>query len=202
MDLGLEKLSGTQISGAISELMQAVFDRGFYQPADSAETGPAWYALRTRPRHEKRVHAELQGKSIHSFLPLLSEKHHWSDRRQLVQLPLFPGYIFTRMQNDLSHRVSVLKTIGVLSFVGFRGVGTPIPEEQIRALQAILEARISIGQYAFLNVGQKVRIVGGSLDGIQGIISEKKGETSLVITIDLIQRSIAIRVAGYRVAPV
>jgi transcription elongation factor/antiterminator RfaH len=201
-DLGLEKLSGTQSGGAMSELMQAVFDRSYYQSADSAETGLAWYALRTRPRHEKRVHAELQRKSIHSFLPLLSEKHHWSDRRQLVQMPLFPGYIFTRMQNDLSHRISVLKTIGVLSFVGFRGVGTPIPEEQIHALQAIVEARISFGPYAFLNVGQKVRIVGGSLDGIQGIISEKKGETSLVITVDLIQRSMAIRVAGYRVAPV
>jgi len=186
----------------MSELTQAVFDRSFYQPADSAETGLTWYALRTRPRHEKRVHAELQGKSIYSFLPLLSEKHPWSDRRQIVQLPLFPGYIFTRMQNDLSHRISVLQTVGVLSFVGFRGVGTPIPEEQIHALQAILEARISFGPYAFLNVGQKVRIVGGSLDGIQGIISEKKGETSLVISVDLIQRSIAIRVAGYRVAPV
>ena len=201
-DLGLEKLSGTQNSEAMSGLLQAAFDRSFYQPADSGETGLAWYALRTRPRHEKRVHTELQRKSIHSFLPLLSEKHHWSDRRQIVQVPLFPGYIFTRMQNDLSYRISVLKTIGVLSFVGFRGAGTPIPEEQIHALQAILEARIGFGPYAFLNVGQKVRIIGGSLDGIQGIISEKRGETSLVISVDLIQRSIAIRVAGYRVAPV
>ena len=106
------------------------------------------------------------------------------------------------MKNELNHRVTVLQTMGVLSFVGFRGVGTPIPDEQIQAIQAILEARISCGPYAFLNVGQKVRIVGGSLDGIQGFISEKRGEASLVISVDLIQRSIAIRVAGYQVEPV
>ncbi len=86
--------------------------------------------------------------------------------------------------------------------MGFRGLGAAIPDEQINAIQSIVEARISFGSYAFLNVGQRVRIVGGSLDGIQGIINEKKGETSLVISIELIQRSVAIRVAGFRVEPV
>lgn len=186
----------------MSEMTQTLFDEPFSCPADASATELAWYALRTRPRHEKRVHAELHEKSILSFLPLLSEAHPWSDRQQIVQAPLFPGYVFTRTKNDLNHRVTVLQTMGVLSFVGFRGVGTPIPDEQIQALQAILEARISCGPYAFLNVGQKVRIVGGSLDGIQGFISEKRGEASLVISVDLIQRSIAIRVAGYQVEPV
>jgi transcription elongation factor/antiterminator RfaH len=162
----------------------------------------AWYAVRTRPRHEKRVHAELQEKSFESFLPLFSETHGWSDRRQMVHLPLFPGYLFARMQNDLHDRVRVLRTKGVVGFVGFRGRGLPIPEEQIHAIRSILDARITCGPYAFLNVGQKVRIVGGCLDGIQGIISEKKSEASLVISIDLIQRSVAIRVAGMRVEPV
>ena len=186
----------------MSELTHTLSVQNFYQAANAIETDLAWYAVRTRPRHEKRVHAELQGKSIHSFLPLLREKHPWSDRQQLVQVPLFPGYVFTKMQSDHTHRVAVLRTVGVLSFVGFRGVGIPIPEEQIQALQTILEARIAFGPYAFLNVGPKVRIVGGSLDGIQGFISEKKGESSLVISVDLIQRSVAIRVAGYRVEPV
>jgi transcription antitermination factor NusG len=162
----------------------------------------AWYALRTRPRHEKRVHLELQEKSIESFLPLLAESHSWSDRQQVVQVPLFPGYVFTRTQNKLEQRVRVLRTAGVIGFVGFRGMGVPIPEEQIHAIQSIVEARVSFGPYAFLNIGQKVRIVGGSLNGIEGIISEKKGETSLVLSIELIQRSIAIRVEGFRVEPV
>ncbi len=159
----------------------------------------AWYALRTRPRHEKRVHLELQEKSIESFLPLLAESHSWSDRQQVVQVPLFPGYVFTRTQNKPEQRVRVLRTAGVVGFVGFRGIGVSIPEEQISAIQSIVEARVSFGPYAFLNIGQKVRIVGGSLDGIEGIINEKKGETSLVISIELIQRSVAIRVEGFRV---
>lgn len=170
----------------------------------SQVTGPdmAWYALRTRPRHEKRVHLELQEKSIESFLPLLPESHNWSDRQQIVHVPLFPGYVFARTQNRLECRVRVLRTVGVVGFVGFRGMGVPIPEEQIHAIQSIVESRVSFGPYAFLNIGQKVRIVGGSLDGIHGIISEKKGETSLVISIELIQRSIAIRVEGFRIEPV
>jgi transcription antitermination factor NusG len=179
------------------ELAQA--QQTLRQAADTAGTDLAWYALRTRPRHEKRVYSELQRKSIHSFLPLLSENHSWSDRRQTIQVPLFPGYVFTRIQNDLPHRITVLRTEGTVSFLGCRGMGTPIPEEQIHAIQSILEARIAFGPYAFLNVGQKVRIVGGSLDGIQGVISKKNGEASLVISVELIQRSIAISIAGYRV---
>jgi len=169
---------------------------------EAAAADVSWYALRTRPRHEKRVHLELQAKRVESFLPLLSESHAWCDRQQVVQMPLFPGYVFTRLQNDMEHRVRVLRTKGVLSFVGFRGIGVAIPDEQIHAIQAVVESRISFGHYAFLSVGQKVRIVGGSLDGIRGIISEKKGETSLVISIDLIQRSIAVRVTGFRVEPI
>jgi len=85
---------------------------------------------------------------------------------------------------------------------GSEGLGLAIPEEQIHAIQSIVEARVSFGPYAFLTNRQKVRIIGGSLDGIKGIISEKKGEASLVISIELIQRSVAIRVEGFRVEPV
>jgi transcription antitermination factor NusG len=172
------------------------------QPAIASANDFAWYALQTRPRHEKRVHAELQGNSIHAFLPLLSEKHFWSDRRQTVQVPVFPGYVFARMRNDLNQRVTVLRTRGVVNFVGVRGLGTPIPEEQVRAIQSIVAARVPFGLHPFLNVGQKVRIVGGSLDGIQGIVQAKNGDASLIISVDLIERSLAIRVTGYRVAPV
>src|SRR5258708_34883091 len=158
-----------------------------------------WCALPPLPRHEKRVHLELQEKSIESFLPLLAESQSWSDRQQVVRVALFTVYVYTRTQNNPEQRVRVLRTAGVVGFVGFRGIGVSIPEEHISAIQSIVEARVSFGPYAFLNIGQKVRIVGGSLDGIEGIINEKKGETSLVISIELIQRSVAIRVEGFRV---
>lgn len=195
-------LSGTQNGGAMSGITQAIVQQSGFPAAGASNPEMAWYALRTRPRHEKRVHLELRGKSIESFLPLFAEKHAWSDRRQTVQVPLFPGYVFARMENDLENRVRVLRTTGVVAFVGYRGLGLAIPDEQIHAIWSILQARVSFGPYAFLSIGQRVRIVGGSLDGIEGIISEKKGEASLVISIELIQRSIAIRVEGFHVEPV
>jgi transcription termination/antitermination protein NusG len=184
------------------ELTQSRSPQTPSQSAAASANNFAWYALQTRPRHEKRVHAELQESSIHTFLPLLSERHFWSDRRQTVQVPLFPGYVFARMRNDLHQRVTVLRTRGVVSFVGVRGLGTSIPEEQVRAIQSILTAKVPFGPYPFLNVGQRVRIVGSSLDGVQGIVQARNGDASLVITVELIHRSIAIRISGYRVAPV
>jgi transcription antitermination factor NusG len=194
-------LSGTQNGGALHEfgvprLGQAPPRAAFDSTADSA-----WYAVQTRPRHEKRVNAELQGRSIDTFLPLLDERHTWSDRQKIVQVPLFPGYVFTRIRNEACYRIPILRTSGVLGFVGVRGVGTPIPEEQIQAIQSVLAARVPYSGHPFLSVGKKVRIVGGSLDGIQGIITSKNRDASLVISIELIQRSIAIRVVGYDVEP-
>jgi len=106
------------------------------------------------------------------------------------------------MRNDLHQRVTVLRTRGIVRLVGVRGLGTPIPEEQVQAIQSIVTAKVPFGPYPFLNVGQRVRIVGGSLDGIQGIVQAKNGDASLIISVDLIQRSIAIRISGYRVVPV
>lgn len=186
------------MAGIIQNLIQSTE----FQSAQVVAADLVWYALRTRPRHEKKVHLELQEKSIESFLPLLTQSHSWSDRQQVIQMPLFPGYVFTRTQNKPEQRVRVLRTAGVVGFVGFRGVGVAIPDEQIHAIQSIVEASVSFGPYAFLKIGQKVRIVGGSLNGIEGIISEKKGETSLVISIELIQRSVAIRLEGFRVEPI
>ena len=161
-----------------------------------------WFAVQTRPRHEKKVARELLGKSVCNFLPLLSEKHSWSDRQREVQMPLFPGYVFVRLQDDLDGRIPVLRTMGVVGFVGGRGLGSAIPDDQIQAIQSVLDAKVPVGPYPFLKIGQMVRIIGGSLDGVKGIIAGKNGDASLVISIEMIQRSIAIRVAGYRVEPV
>ena len=161
-----------------------------------------WFAVQTRPRHEKKVARELLGKSVCNFLPLLLEKHSWSDRQREVQVPLFPGYVFVRLQDDLDGRIPVLRTMGVVGFVGGRGLGSAIPDDQIQAIQSVLDAKVPVGPYPFLKIGQMVRIIGGSLDGVKGIIAGKNGDASLVISIEMIQRSIAIRVAGYRVEPV
>jgi transcription antitermination factor NusG len=162
----------------------------------------SWFAIQTRPRYEKKVAAELREKAVESFLPLHSELHRWSDRRRLVQLPLFPGYVFVRVTGNLSHRVLVLRTNGVVSFVGDRRSGSPIPNSEIESIQSILEGGVAVNPYPYLRIGQSVRIRGGSLDGVAGVLRALNGNQSLIISVNLIQRSIAIRLEGYQVEPI
>jgi len=159
----------------------------------------AWLAVQTWPRYEKKVAAELEKKQIELFLPLLSAEHRWSDRRRIVQLPLFPGYIFVRIPETSEPRVSVLRTNGVIKFVGSRSAGTPIPQNEIDSVQILLKGGVVFQEHSFLNVGQRVRVRGGSLDGVEGVLMTKNDDLSLVVSIRIIQRSLSIRVAGYRV---
>jgi transcription antitermination factor NusG len=172
-----------------------------FSPA-SGWSEPAWFAVQTRPRHEKRVAAEVESKGITVFLPLFSERHQWSDRRRLVHVPLFSGYVFIRMAQTIESRISVLRTNGVMKFVGARGTGVPIPEKEIDAVQTVLTHRVPFAHHPFLNVGRRVRIRGGSLNGLEGILMAKNGDESLVVSVEIVQRSVSIRVAGYQVEPV
>ena len=116
----------------MSFLQDATFAAAAVRPG-AAFSESSWYAIQSFPRHEKKVAAELGQKGIKVFLPLVSEKHQWSDRRVSVDTPLFPGYIFVRITQEQSERVAVLRTAGVRSFVGMRGLGDPIPDKQIAA---------------------------------------------------------------------
>jgi transcription antitermination factor NusG len=98
-------------------------------------------------------------------------------------------------------RVAVLRTNGVINFVGVRGIGTPIPDSEIEAVRALLTQQIPFIPYPYLRVGQSVRIRGGALDGIKGILAKVNGDQSLIISVELIQRSIAMRVTGYDIEP-
>jgi transcription antitermination factor NusG len=165
----------------------------------SEEGESSWFAIQTRPRYEKKVVAELQEKGVNVFLPLFSVKRQWSDRQRVVNPPLFPSYVFVRLAPTLSNRVPILRTNGVTGFVGARGVGTPIPDGEIEALRRVIMQQVAFEPYPFLKIGERVCIRGGSLDGIEGLLTAINGDQSLVVSIDLIQRSIAIRVTGYSV---
>jgi transcription termination/antitermination protein NusG len=183
-------------------IQQAVQQTVAHQISQDVAGNLAWYAIQTMPRHERKVAAELQRKDLQTFLPLFPSTRHWSDRMRVLEMPLFPGYVFVQMSPAPDMRISVLRTSGVTSFVGVRGVGVPIPESQIAAVERVLEQRLQCSPYPFLNIGQRVRLRGGSLEGIEGILTEIKGDQSLVISVELIQRSLAIRVAGYRIEPI
>jgi transcription antitermination factor NusG len=161
-----------------------------------------WFAVQTKPRHEKKVAAELREKSINAFLPLHSERRQWSDRKQLVERPLFPQYVFVRIARSVTARVAVLRTNGITHFVGMRGLGMAIPDEQIERIQAVISKGIPTVPHLFVNIGERVRIRGGALDGVQGILTAVNGDRTLVVSVELIQRSVAIRIAGFTIEPV
>jgi transcription antitermination factor NusG len=163
---------------------------------------PAWFAVQTRPRHEKRVSAALQEKGINAFLPVVSTTRQWSDRRRIVEQPLFSQYVFVRIALNLNTRVSVLRINGVTNFVGSRGIGVPIPDQEIERVQRVVAQGASISPHPFLNVGNRVRIRGGALDGLQGILTAVNDDQTLVLSVQLIQRSLAIRIVGFAVEPV
>lgn len=160
-----------------------------------------WFAVQTRPRHEKKVNLDLREKGVHSFLPLRREIRRWSDRRQSVELPLFSHYVFVRIPVSTESRVRVLQTTGVIQFMGAAGRGTPIPDEQIESLQTIVNHRIPVVTHEFLQVGQRVRIRGGVLNGIKGVLSAIHNEKTLVVSVDLIQKSVALRIDEFEMEP-
>jgi len=161
----------------------------------------SWYALHTRARHEKKIDANLQHAGISTFLPLVKETRRWSDRRKTVDLPLFPCYVFVNMPLTPELRLAVLRTPGVLAFVGKSGEATPISEQEIDQVHTVLTQKVPFGPSPFLKAGQRVRVRGGALDGMEGILSSQKGQTMLIISVEPIQRSIAVSVSGYEFEP-
>jgi transcription termination/antitermination protein NusG len=158
-----------------------------------------WFAVRTRPRHEKVVATQLETSGIETFLPLSTQVRTWSDRRKTVDFPLFPGYVFVRTQRATQARVRVFQSRGVVGFVGPNNQATAIPAQQIEAVRYLLQAHIDCRAHPFLSVGQRVRIQNGALQGLEGILVRIASDNTLVVSVDLIHRSVAIRLEGYEV---
>lgn len=158
---------------------------------------PEWYALRTRSRHEKMVSEQLTLQGIENFLPVVKRTHKWSDRMKEVEVPLFSGYSFVRIVLSSRDRLRVLQAHGVAGFVGINGAGTAIPDNQIRDIQTVLQSNVPFEEHPFPKVGQRVRIRGGCLDGVEGVLAAQNGDQSLSISIEPIQRSLSIRIQGY-----
>jgi transcription antitermination factor NusG len=150
-------------------------------------------------RHERLVAHQLNSQGIITFLPSIVEIHRWSDRRKKVELPLFPGYVFLRANLSPQLRRSVLFARGTAGFISMQGEPVAIPDEQIDSIQKLLSSNVQVLSHPYLKVGQRVRIRGGSLDGIEGILVRCNGESGLVISIDGISRSLSLRIEGYDV---
>jgi transcriptional antiterminator NusG len=183
----------------VSSLQTRLESRPLHPPLCLAPEESNWYAIQTKPRHEKWIAAQLQEKRVFTFLPLLQQIHQWSDRRSKVEVPMFSCYAFVRIVQIPEERLKVLRTPGVFGFVGNEREGTPIPSEQIENLRTALREKIPCAVHPFIRVGQRVRVRGGSLNGIEGILLGQGKDQSLIISVELLQRSVAIRVEGYEV---
>jgi transcription antitermination factor NusG len=160
-----------------------------------------WYALHTRARHEKAVERRLSDQGLETFVPTTVEVHRWSDRKKKVEVPLFSCYVFVRCALSAEDRTRVYQIESVHGFVGVRGASLPIPDNQIESIRKVLTQ--SVGRlHPFLKVGQRVRVRGGAMDGVEGVFLSENGDHSLIISIDAIQRSMAVRIDGYDVEPV
>lgn len=168
-------------------------------PLNGSPEESDWYAVHTKPRHEKWIAGQLQQKKVVTFLPLLQQIHRWSDRRSKVEVPMFSCYAFVRIVQTAEERLKVLRTPGVLGFVGSEREGTAIPREQIENLQMALREKIPCAVHPFIREGQRVRVRGGSLDGMEGILLRQGKDESLIVSVELLQRCVAIRVSGYDV---
>jgi len=161
-----------------------------------------WFAIHTHARHEKVVEQELRYSGITTFLPVVKEVRNWSDRRKVVELPLFSCYLFAKLAPGNDERAKVLRINSVHSFVGPGGVGIPIPEEQINAVRTLVDEQLPVCSHPFLKIGQRVRVRGGALNGLEGILLSRGGDCTLVISLEAIQRSLSVRIEGYDVEPV
>lgn len=163
------------------------------------EHRPSWFALIVKPRHEKSAAFNLRCLGLEEFLPLERVRRSWSDRTQAVDLPLFPGYLFCRF--TYRDRLHVLNTAGVKAIVGFGGADVPLQDHEIAALQKLLSSQLPVSSWPYLRVGEKVRIEQGSLGGLSGTLVREKSPWRLVVSVELLQRSVAVEIDREMLAP-
>lgn len=158
-----------------------------------------WYAVRVRSQREDMVARHLRVRGLESFLPLYKEKHRWSDRFKEIEMPLFPGYVFC--QFNPVNRLPVLTVPGVVHVVGTGKNPTPIDENEMAALRVAVKSGFLAKPWPFLEVGQKVRIESGPLSGAEGILLGFRGQQRIVLSVTLLQRSVAVEIDGDWVCP-
>ncbi len=168
------------------------------ETADSI--GPQWYAVQTRPRHEKRVAERLQSQSMEAFLPLHRCRHRWKNGVLAdVELPLFPGYLFARA--PLHERIRLLQLPGIVGLAASAAHPTAIADQEIETLRQVTDI-FRAEPHPFLTAGDKVRVVAGPLAGLEGTLTRRKQEFRLVLSVQIIMRSVAIEVSEFDIEPV
>ncbi len=160
----------------------------------------AWYAIRTRSRHEKLVYQQLASRRVESFLPLVDRRRRWKDRWKMVSFPLFPGYCFAYFPHQ--HRMSVVTAVGVVHILGVNGHAIAIPDHEIEAVRQLVTCTLPLDPHPYLREGMEVEVLRGPLAGVRGILLRKGGRARLVVAINLIQQAASVELDAQDVQPV
>lgn len=189
------------MSVAVSTSALTAYHPAVFDSAEAQGQQPQWYAIHVRARHEKKVAEELRSRNIEVLLPVQAVKTRWSDRWKLVEKPLFSCYVFANVPLIRDVRLSVLRLYGALGFVGGNSGPLPIPENEIDAVRRVLSHDLSVSSHPYCSLGQRVRVRGGVLDGLEGILTEADGERRIVLSIQTVQRSVSVSIQGYEIEP-
>ncbi len=165
-----------------------------------ASSRAAWYALTVRPRHEKSTARNLHAKGLEDFSPVYRARRRWCDRVKELEVELFPGYVFCRF--SYRERMAVLNTPGVTSIVGFGREPAAVGEEEIEAVRAIVASGLPAQPWQYLRAGQRVRIEEGCLRGVVGIVLRERDLCRVLVSIELLQRSVAVEIDRSLICPV
>jgi|SRR5208282_2521797 len=166
---------------------------------NSGTDGLKWFALQVRTRWESSTVVLLSGKGYQTLLPTYQTKKRWNGRLRQLNAPLFPGYVFC--QFEALNRLPILVTPGVISVVGRGRVPVPVDDAEIAAIQTVVSSGLRAEPWPFLEVGQKIRIESGALNGLEGILTNFKGHDRIVVSVSLLCRSVALEVDRTCVSP-
>jgi len=168
--------------------------------SESTAATRLWYALRVKSNFERTASVILGGKGYTTYVPVYRQLRKWSDRTKIAEVPLFPGYVFA--QFDVDNRLPVLTTPGVVHVVPPNRPPMAVDETELDAVRVVVASGLPMGPYPFLRIGQQVVITCGSMTGLEGVLVQVKGTFRLVVSVTLLQRSVAVEIDRDWVRPV
>jgi len=160
----------------------------------------SWYALKVRSRSEWLVESKLRSKGYELFLPTYKSRQRWSHQIKTLELPLFPGYLFCRL--DVRVRLPILITPGVAHIVGIGRIPEPIRESEIVAIRTLVKSDAAYEPCPYVSVGQSVRVECGSLCGLTGLVTDLRGKSRLIISVEILMRSVSVEIDQAWIRPI
>ncbi len=163
------------------------------------ELASKWYAVRVRSRHEKQTAKDLQSRGYEVCQACAPQRRVWADRTRVVDMPLFPGYIFACFAP--SSGSDILRAAGVVSIIGFGGHYCPVEDAEIEAIRIVMASGVEVQREPMMIPGRRVRVCQGPLRGLEGVLDKIKSQQRLVVSLSLLQRSVTVEVSDFMLEP-